>query len=398
MHQAAGELVELARQRAADVLEADAGRPRGRPERPALRGARRTRTPAVTLGRAGRDASRCWCATRVRPRPAPTFPFGAHVAVVEVDIETGKAELRAAGRRRRRRARCSTRCSPRASGTAASPRASAQALLEEVALRRRRQPADRDASPTTPFVVGDRAAQLRAGRHGDADHLQPAGRQGDRRGRARSAPPRRCRTRSSTRSRTSASGTSTCPPRRMRVWQAIQRAAPARGGELMKVYDHRQRRAADRRRRAAAAAGALPARRRAGCTATNIGCDTTSCGACTVLVDGESVKSARCSPRRPTARAVTTLEGLAGPDGELHPVQAAFRAEHGLQCGFCTPGMVMAAVGLLAENPRPHRARGPRGPGGQPLPLHRLPQHRAGGPRRGPAGRRPAGRGQGCGA
>ena len=78
-----------------------------------------------------------------------------------------------------------------------------------------------------------------------------------------------------------------------------------------------------------------------GLKATNIGCDTTSCGACTVLA------------AQADGRTVTTLEGLSGEDGELHPVPAAFRAEHGLQCGFCTPGMVMASVSLLADNPNP---------------------------------------------
>jgi len=89
-----------------------------------------------------------------------------------------------------------------------------------------------------------------------------------------------------------------------------------------------------------------------GLKATNIGCDTTSCGACTVLVDGESVKSCTVLAIQEQGSDVTTLEGLAGPDA-LHRVQAAFRAEHALQCGFCTPGMVLAAVGLLAENPHP---------------------------------------------
>jgi carbon-monoxide dehydrogenase small subunit len=90
-----------------------------------------------------------------------------------------------------------------------------------------------------------------------------------------------------------------------------------------------------------------------GLRATNIGCDTTSCGACTVLVDGESVKSCTVLAAQADGLSVTTLEGLSdGPD-DLHPVPAAFRAEHGLQCGFCTPGMVMATVGLLSENPRP---------------------------------------------
>jgi carbon-monoxide dehydrogenase small subunit len=89
-----------------------------------------------------------------------------------------------------------------------------------------------------------------------------------------------------------------------------------------------------------------------GLKATNIGCDTTSCGACTVHIDGESVKSCTVLAIQAQGTDVTTLEGLA--DGnDLHPVQAAFRSEHGLQCGFCTPGMVMAAVGLLADNPHP---------------------------------------------
>jgi aerobic carbon-monoxide dehydrogenase small subunit len=91
----------------------------------------------------------------------------------------------------------------------------------------------------------------------------------------------------------------------------------------------------------------------AGLTATNIGCDTTSCGACTVLLDDESVKSCTVLAAQADGRAVVTIEGLAGAGGELHPMQSAFRAEHGLQCGFCTPGMVMAAVSLLRENPAP---------------------------------------------
>jgi carbon-monoxide dehydrogenase small subunit len=89
-----------------------------------------------------------------------------------------------------------------------------------------------------------------------------------------------------------------------------------------------------------------------GLRAANIGCDTTSCGACTVLLDGASVKSCTVLAVQAAAQEVTTAEGLA-PPGELHPVQRAFRAEHGLQCGFCTPGMVMAAIGLLTENPDP---------------------------------------------
>jgi aerobic carbon-monoxide dehydrogenase small subunit len=91
----------------------------------------------------------------------------------------------------------------------------------------------------------------------------------------------------------------------------------------------------------------------AGLTATNVGCDSTSCGACTVLMDGKSVKSCTVLAAQADGSEVVTVEGLAGGSAEMHPVQAAFRAEHGLQCGFCTPGMVMAAVSLLAENPSP---------------------------------------------
>ncbi len=82
-----------------------------------------------------------------------------------------------------------------------------------------------------------------------------------------------------------------------------------------------------------------------GLTGTNIGCDSTSCGACTVLLDGESVKSCTVLAVQADGRAVTTIEGLADGD-ELHPMQAAFQEHHGLQCGYCTPGMVMAAVSL----------------------------------------------------
>jgi carbon-monoxide dehydrogenase small subunit len=89
-----------------------------------------------------------------------------------------------------------------------------------------------------------------------------------------------------------------------------------------------------------------------GLRAANIGCDTTSCGACTVLLNGESVKSCTVLAAQAAGQQVVTAEGLA-ETGELHPVQQAFRSEHGLQCGFCTPGMVMAAVSLLRENPHP---------------------------------------------
>ena len=89
-----------------------------------------------------------------------------------------------------------------------------------------------------------------------------------------------------------------------------------------------------------------------GLRAANVGCDTTSCGACTVLLDGRSVKSCTVLAVQASGHEVTTAEGLSAGGG-LHPVQAAFQQEHGLQCGFCTPGMVMATIGLLAENPHP---------------------------------------------
>jgi carbon-monoxide dehydrogenase small subunit len=89
-----------------------------------------------------------------------------------------------------------------------------------------------------------------------------------------------------------------------------------------------------------------------GLTGTNVGCDTSSCGACTVLVDGESVKSCTVFAVQADGCEVTTIEGLASGD-ELHPVQQAFHEQHALQCGFCTPGFVLAAVSLLRENPSP---------------------------------------------
>jgi len=89
-----------------------------------------------------------------------------------------------------------------------------------------------------------------------------------------------------------------------------------------------------------------------GLTGTNIGCDTSSCGACTVLVDGESVKSCTMLAVQADGTEVTTIEGLADGD-RMHPMQEAFREYHALQCGYCTPGMVMAAVSLLKEHPDP---------------------------------------------
>ncbi len=92
-----------------------------------------------------------------------------------------------------------------------------------------------------------------------------------------------------------------------------------------------------------------------GLTGTNVGCDTSSCGACTVLLDGQSAKSCTVLAVQADGSEVTTVEGLAR-NGEWHPIQHAFHEHHGLQCGFCTPGMMMAAVGLLSEDPDPDEA------------------------------------------
>ena len=119
-----------------------------------------------------------------------------------------------------------------------------------------------------------------------------------------------------------------------------------------------------------------------GLTGTHVGCDTSQCGACVVHVDGKAVKSCTMLAVQADGSEVITIEGLA-KDGELHPMQQAFHEHHGLQCGFCTPGMIMTAVDMvrrlgskLDETTDPPRARG------QYLPLHRLPQHRQGDPGR----------------
>ena len=274
----------MARERAAEELEAERRRPGLRP------GAERVHAWPATRPRwsrwpGWRRPSGCSCAP-CSPRRAPTFPFGAHLAVVEVDTETGKVTLRrmvavddagfvlnpllAEGQRH--------------GGIA---QGAAQALLEEVVY-------DADGNPLTasfadyPVRRRDRAAELRAGRHGDADRRTTrwASRASARR--ARSGPPRRCRTRSSMRWPTWGSGTSTCPPHR--------------SGSGRPCVRH------DRRTPDAESSSPSTAQPRAdeveprlllvhylrevcGLRAANVGCDTTSCGACTVLLDGESVKS-----------------------------------------------------------------------------------------------------------
>ena len=88
-------------------------------------------------------------------------------------------------------------------------------------------------------------------------------------------------------------------------------------------------------------------------TGTHVGCDTSQCGACTVLVDGRSAKSCTIFAIQADGTSITTIEGLAAKDGQLHPLQEGFWEEHGLQCGYCTPGMIMSAVNLLNDTPTP---------------------------------------------
>ena len=112
-------------------------------------------------------------------------------------------------------------------------------------------------------------------------------------------------------------------------------------------------------------------------TGTHVGCEHGVCGACTVLVDGRPMRSCLIYAVQMAGRAITTIEGVSS-DGQLTPVQQALHEAHGLQCGFCTPGIVLTMEAWLAENPAPERGRDPRCALRQPVPLHRLSQHRRG--------------------
>jgi carbon-monoxide dehydrogenase small subunit len=90
-----------------------------------------------------------------------------------------------------------------------------------------------------------------------------------------------------------------------------------------------------------------------GLTGTHVGCDTSQCGACVVHVNGNAIKSCAMFALEADGAEVTTVEGMSAPDGPLHPLQAAFKEHHALQCGYCTPGMIMSAAALLKENPTP---------------------------------------------
>ena len=110
-------------------------------------------------------------------------------------------------------------------------------------------------------------------------------------------------------------------------------------------------------------------------TGTHVGCDTSQCGACTIQLNGRAVKSCTILAVQANGTEITTVEGLAR-EGVLHPVQEGFREKHGLQCGYCTPGMIMTAVSLLETNPNPTEDRNLPCVGRQPVPLHGLHQYR----------------------
>ncbi len=124
-----------------------------------------------------------------------------------------------------------------------------------------------------------------------------------------------------------------------------------------------------------------------GLTGTHWGCDTSNCGVCTVLMDGRPVKSCTTLAVMAEGHDIATVEGME-VGGVLDPVQQGFMEEHGLQCGFCTPGMMLTARALLDREPQSDRGRNPGGHLGKPVPLHRVPQYRQGRP----VGRRPPAR------
>ena len=117
-------------------------------------------------------------------------------------------------------------------------------------------------------------------------------------------------------------------------------------------------------------------RDKCGLTGTHLGCEHGACGACTVLLDGQAVRACLVFAVQVDGQEVTTVEGIAGEDGELSPVQSALRECHGLQCGFCTPGFVTSITALLRDNPQPTDEEIREGPLRQLLPVHRLPGHR----------------------
>jgi aerobic-type carbon monoxide dehydrogenase small subunit (CoxS/CutS family) len=266
--------------------------------------------------------------------PGATFPFGAHVAVVEVDTDTGWGDAAATGRGGRRRdgGEPATRRGATDSGLA---QGAAQALLEEVVY-------DGDGNPTTttlaeyPIVSPTEVPSFELVTSATPTSSNSLGSKGPRRGGHHRVDPGRakCRHRRDRAPRRAAHRHADEPDARLEGHKGRG------GGNLMQVTITVNGTA----RLDAVEPRTLLAcylRDTCGRKATNIGCDTSSCGACTVHVDGDAVKSCTVLTVQVDGASVTTLQGLA--DGaQLHPVQAAFRAEHALHCGFCTPGMVMA--------------------------------------------------------
>ena len=235
-------------------------------------------------------------------------------------------------------------------------------------------------------------------RHGDGDMVEPSDHAASTRPHS-AAPGKRGRTAASRHEDCLASERPSAPNWRQQGPHGFG-AQPARAGPTSREDAHAE--GFDDRERSRR----CPARSRAGrslveflreglrLTGTHVGCDTGQCGACVVHVDGVSVKSCNVFALDLEGAEVRTIEGMANPDGSLGVIQAAFQTHHGLQCGFCTPGMVMTRGGAPRGEPRAQRGRDPRVSRGQHLPLHRLPQHRQGDPgRRRRAGARP-GRGR----
>ena len=347
---AALDLVEVAKHRASAVA--------GGRRRPISSSTPTGPASAWSASRTASSASPTWrpknglMVRAVFTAPGATFPFGAHVAVVDVDTESGKVDPAATDRGRRLRADHQPADRRRATARRAGPGRRAGAARGG-AVRRRRQPPD-GVVRRLPDRLRHRAAELRSGSDGDPDHVQPVGRQGNRRVRHDRFHPGGAERR----------GRRAGPPRgatRRHAHQPAARLAGHQGGGGRRRSGGVSRMQVELTVNGSARSDDVEPRLllahylRDVCelTATNTGCDTTSCGACTVLVDGESVKSCTVLTVQASGSSVTTLEGLSGPDGVLHPMQRAFREQHGLQCGFCTPGMVMASVGLLSENPHP---------------------------------------------